>query len=128
MANKKTPTAVELEFMEVVWAEGEVTADDVQKALRKRGRKLADGSVRKVLGILLEKGQLTRRKEGRFFFYRAKTKPQRTKANIVRDVVDRVFRGSAPRMVASLFESRDISDDDLEQIKRLIAEHEKERE
>ena len=48
----RTLTEVELEFMDVVWDEGEVTTDAVQNALRSRGRPLSDGSVRKVLSIL----------------------------------------------------------------------------
>ena len=60
----RTLTEVELEFMQILWAEGEASTEDVQEALRRRGRELADGSVRKVLAILIDKGYATRRREG----------------------------------------------------------------
>jgi hypothetical protein len=56
MARRKTRTLteVELEFMQAVWAaDREVTTEDVLDALRRQGRELAGGSVRKVLSILL---------------------------------------------------------------------------
>ncbi len=67
MARRKsrTLTEVELEFMLVVWEAGEVTTEDVLAALRRQGRHLSDGSVRKVLGILLAKGYLSRKPVGR---------------------------------------------------------------
>ena len=51
MARRISPTftEVELEFMRIVWPAGEVTTEDVLTALRKRGRDLSDGSVRKIL-------------------------------------------------------------------------------
>ena len=127
MARKSsdTLTTVELEFMEVLWADGEQNSDAVQRSLARKGRDLTDGSVRKMLQILLEKGQLTRRREGRSFLYTAKSQARHAKGRMVRDLVQRVFRGSAPRLVASLFETQKVSDRDLAEIKRLIAEHEK---
>ena len=126
-SSSKTLTTVELEFMEVLWAHGEQSSDDVLQALAQIGRELSDGSVRKMLQILLEKGQLTRRRDGRFFLYTAKSQARQAKGRIVRDLVQRVFRGSAPRMVASLFETQKVSDRDLAEIKRLIADHERGR-
>ena len=49
-------TEVELEFMQVIWSRGKVTTEDVRNALRHEGRHLSDGSIRKVLSILVKKG------------------------------------------------------------------------
>ncbi len=67
MARRKsrTLTEVELEFMQIVWEAGDVTPDNVLEQLRRQGRDLADGSVRKILSILVTKGYLSRRPEGR---------------------------------------------------------------
>ena len=65
-----TFTEVELEFMQVIWAAGEVSTDHVLEVLKGRGRNLSDGSIRKVLSILVQKGHLTRRREGRAFLYK----------------------------------------------------------
>ena len=72
MARRKSPTftEVELEFMRIIWPAGEVSTEDVRAALEKHGRDLSDGSVRKILSILITKGHLTRRPEGRGFVYK----------------------------------------------------------
>ena len=69
-ARKRTPTAVELEFLHVLWSKGEATTEDVMSALADEGRPLADGTVRKMLSILMDKGFVTRRKQGRGYVYR----------------------------------------------------------
>ena len=105
----KTLTEVELEFMQVVWEKGEVTTTDVQEALRRQGRNLSDGSVRKVLSILINKGHLTRRPQGRGFVYKATVPQGQANRKMVQDLVKRAFQGSSALMVASLFEGRPLT-------------------
>ena len=128
MARRKsrTLTEVELEFMKVVWEKGEVTTEDVLDALRSQGRELADGSVRKVLSILVAKGYVTRRRTGRAFLYRAKVQEGEANRSMLRDLLRRAFGGSAALMVAALLDTRAVRQEDIEEIKRLIAEREQE--
>ena len=119
-------TDVELEFMRVLWDVGEAGTDDILKALRKSGKRVSDGTVRKMLAILMDKGYATRRPEGRGFVYRAKVPADRAGRNLVGDLLKRAFGGSAALMVAALLDARDVDDEDLAEIKRLIAEREKE--
>ncbi len=128
MGRRKSPTftEVELEFMQVIWAAGEVSTDHVQEVLNERGRNLSDGSIRKVLSILIEKGHLTRRREGRAFLYKPKVREGQAHRKMVQDLVKRAFGGSAGLMVAALFDSNALNERDLKDIKRLIAKHEKE--
>jgi predicted transcriptional regulator len=124
----KTFTEVELEFMQVIWAAKEVSTEDVQVALQKQGRDLSDGSVRKVLSILVQKGHLTRRRQGRGFLYAPRVLEDKANQRMVRDLVKRAFGGSASLMIAALFDDRAVSKRDIAEIKRLIAEAEKEAE
>ncbi len=123
-----TFTEVELEFMQVVWAAGEVSTDHVLEVLKGRGRNLSDGSIRKVLSILVDKGHLTRRRDGRAFLYKPTAHKGQADRKMVQDLLKRAFDGSASLMVAALFDSKDINERDLKEIKRLIAKHEKEEE
>lgn len=120
----RTLTEVELEFMHVIWASGETTSEKVRMALREQGRDLADGSVRKILSILLAKGYLSRYKDGREFVYSAAVPEEQAKASMLADLLKRAYGGSAALLVASLFDSRQIRKKDLQQIRRLIAERE----
>ena len=125
MARKaKTFTEVELEFMHVIWEAGEVGTEDVQKALRGIGRPLSDGSVRKILSILLEKGHLTRRKVSHRFLYKATIPQEKAGINMVQDLLQRGFQGSPSLMMSALLESRTVSKRDLKRIQKLIAEYE----
>ena len=74
MARRKssTFTEVELEFMNIIWEHDEVSTEDIQKFLEENDRYLTDGSIRKILSILMTKGHLERRKMGRRFYYKAK--------------------------------------------------------
>lgn len=128
MARRKasTFTEVELEFMHVVWESGEVSTEDVQRVLRRSGRGLSDGSVRKVLSILVKKGHLTRRKAGRSFLYKAKIPQKKANIKMVQDLLKRGFRGSPSLMVAALLENRALGKRDLKKIQELITKYEKE--
>ena len=127
MARRKsrTLTEVELEFMQIVWQGGEVTPEDVLEQLRRQGRSLSDGSVRKILSILVTKGYLSRRPEGRTFRYRAEVPKGRANRSMLMDLVNRAFAGSPALMVAALLDSPKVSDTDLKKIKQLISEREK---
>ncbi len=122
----RTFTEVELEFMQVVWAAGEVSTNHVQEVLDGRGRNLSDGSIRKILSILVKKGHLTRRREGRAFLYKPKVREGQANRKMVQDLVKRAFGGSAALMVAALIDSNPLNERDLKDIKRLIAKPEKE--
>ncbi len=128
MGRRKSPTftEVELEFMQVIWAAGEVSTDHVLEVLKGRGRHLSDGSIRKILSILVKKGHLTRRREGRAFLYKPKIREGQANRKMVQDLVKRAFGGSTALMVAALLDSNPLNERDLKEIKRLIAKHEKE--
>ena len=121
----RTLTEVELEFMQVVWPAGGVTPQQVQNILKGQGRPLSDGSVRKILAILVRKGYLKRKREGRAFLYKPVVPPDRANRSMVLDLLKRAFGGSAALMVATLLDAEAVTQKDVEQIKKLIAEREK---
>ena len=130
MARRKasTYTEVELEFMHVVWESGEVGTEEVQRVLQRSGRELSDGSIRKVLSILVKKGHLTRRKTGRSFLYKAKIPQKKANIKMVQDLLKRGFRGSPSLMMAALLESRTVNKRDMKRIQQLIAKYERQSE
>lgn len=119
-----TFTEVELEFMQLIWEQGETTTEEMQRALKDQGRELADGSIRKIFSILIEKGHLDRRKEGRGYVYFPKTVRQEGRSTMLRDLLDRAFEGSVPTLVAALLGEKDVSQKDLRTIREMIERHE----
>ncbi len=119
-----TFTEVELEFMHIIWEKGEVSTDDMLNTLKKRGRNLSDGSIRKILSILQTKGHVVRRRFGRSYIYRAKVERDMAQRSMVQDLLKRAFHGSISLMVAALFDRETIDDEELNEVKKLIKEHE----
>ena len=122
----RTLTEVELEFMQVIWGAGEVTTEDVMEALAAQGRDLSDGSVRKMLSILLTKGYLTRRREGRSFLYKPTVEKAQATRRMAVDLLERAFGGRAALMVAAMMESSDVRTQDIAEIRQLIDEQKQE--
>jgi BlaI family penicillinase repressor len=120
-----TPTALELEILQVVWELGEGTVEGIRTALGDRGRPLAPPSIRTMLAILQEKGYVTRGKVSRAHVYRALLSEEKTKKRILADIVERAFAGSAADLVAALVRAEMVSDEELRQIRQLIEEHDR---
>ena len=107
--------------MKIVWELKSVTVRDVYEALRER-RKIAYTTVMTMMNILEQKQHLKKRRSERAYVYQpARPKKQVVKA-MVEDFVNRVFNGSARPLLLHLVEDRRLSEDDLEQIRRMIRE------
>ena len=120
-----TLTKVELEFMKIIWNKKEITSGNIQAALAEQGRHIVDGAVRRILLILMGKGYLFRRQKGKGFLYRAKVPKKQAFAAFFQDLRKRAFDGSGSLMIASLFDSLEVSADEMNEIKRLIEERER---
>lgn len=122
MARRKTRTLteLELEIMQVVWKQQEAAVEDIRRAFKAMGKPLALPSIRTMLGILQEKGYVTRRADGRRFVYRARVAQEAARESILKDLLDRAFDGSALDLVAALIDTRLVSKKDIDEVTRLI--------
>src|ERR1051326_6263351 len=87
-------TPLELEIMNVLWVRGPATVAAVQEALP-GSRRLASTTVKTMLDILYQKGKAKRTLKGRACEYAPAVTRQRAARTAVRDVIDRLFGGSA---------------------------------
>jgi len=127
MPRRKTKTLTELELaiMQILWRKGEATVPEMQEALAAEGKPLAGPSVRTMLAILQDKGYAARRQDGRGFVYSAAVEKGEADRRILKDILDRAFKGSAAGLVAALVNARMVSKTDLERARQLIEEREK---
>ena len=101
------PTQLELEILKVLWSESPLPVRDVQARLEEKAeRPLAHSSVITILNIMVRKGYLKRRKEGKAFFFSPKIEKDAVSRRLVGDLLGRVFEGSATAMVLNLMENR----------------------
>jgi predicted transcriptional regulator len=120
-SRKPVLTAQELEIMKIVWRSGASTVRGVYEDLLGR-RKIAYTTVMTMMNILEQKGYLKKTQKDRAYVYQA-TRPQKQVIRgMVREFVDRVFNGSAEPLLLHLVEDRRLSENDLDEIRRLMRE------
>jgi len=116
------PTPGELEVLKVLWERGPSTVREVMEVLNETRRR-AYTSVMSLLGVMTEKGLLTREPKGRAYVYRAKVGREKTLGQMVDDLLGRAFEGSASTLVARLLDQSSPSPEELEEIRRTLAEY-----
>jgi BlaI family penicillinase repressor len=117
------PTASELEILRVLWARGPSTVREVHEALSEQ-KELGYTTVLKLLQIMTTKGTVRRNEEQRAHVYEACQPEADTKRQLVGDVLQRVFEGSASELMIHALEGRRTSKKELEELRRLLDEYE----
>lgn len=110
-------TDLQQAVLEVIWAGGEATAEQVREGLLPT-RPLKDSSVRTVLRRLEARGYLSHRVEGKTFVYRAEQPPASIAASAVRRIIDRFWAGSTERFLVGMVDEEVLSVEDLERLAR----------
>ncbi|MGH9672624.1 MAG: BlaI/MecI/CopY family transcriptional regulator [Bryobacteraceae bacterium] len=119
MQRRQALGAQELEILKIVWSRATATVRDVYEALLDR-RKVAYTTVMTMMNILERKGYLKRSLQDRAYVYRAAKPQKQVLRGMVRDFVDRVFNGAAEPLLVHLVEDRRLSEQDLEEVRRMI--------
>ena len=120
MARSKSEnlTPLELEIMNVLWAEGPATVQTVQQHLP---RELAYTTVQTMLNVLHRKGRVKRQLKDRAYVYRPVLSRQKAVSQAIGDMLDRFFGGSADSLVLSLVETRHLTPENLARVQELVA-------
>ena len=122
LSKKPVLTSQELEIMKVVWRSGASTVRGVYETLLEH-RKIAYTTVMTMMNILEQKGYLKKSQKDRAFTYQATRPQQQVIRGMVREFVDRVFNGSAEPLLLHLLEDRRVSDQDFDEIRRMLREN-----
>ena len=117
------PTASELEILRVLWERGPSTVREVHEALREK-KDLGYTTVLKLLQIMTVKGTVRRNEEQRAHVYEACQPATETKRQLVGDVLQRLFEGSASELMIHALEGRRTSKKELDELRRLLDEYE----
>lgn len=126
MARNKLPkpTEAELAILQVLWERGPSTVREVTEALQKQ-RGTGYTTALKLLQIMIEKGLVVRDESRWSHVYEVAVPAEETQRQLVRDLLDRAFRGSAQQLVVQALSARRASREELGEIRRLIDELEK---
>jgi predicted transcriptional regulator len=120
------PTDAELDILRILWAQGPSTVRDVHGTLEKE-RTIGYTTVLKLMQIMAEKGLVERDERERAHVYKAALAEEQTQKQLVRDLVERAFGGSATKLVVQVLAAEKASAEDIRQMRALLEEFERER-
>ncbi len=125
MARKKTlgPTDRELAILGVLWDRGPSTVREVHEALQ-QDEETGYTTTLKLMQIMVDKGLLVREDGGRRHIYRPTVSEERTQKELIGDLLDRVFAGSAEKLVLRALSAKKVSSKELKRIRQMLDEME----
>ena len=117
-AARRKPTDAELILLRVLWDRGPSTVRQIVEVL---GRDTGYTTALKLLQIMTEKGLVRRDESERTHVYEAAYTEDETQKQLVSDLLDRAFGGSAAKLVLQALAARKASPEELAEIRKLIA-------
>ena len=118
------PTDAELAILRVLWRLGPSTVRQVQEILNQE-RETGYTTVLKLMQIMTEKGLVKRDETDRSHVYQARLKEEQTQRQLVDDLLERAFGGSARQLVMQALSGKRTSAKELAQIRKLLDELER---
>ena len=117
------PTSAELEILQILWKHGPSTVRFVNEVLNEK-RRVGYTTTLKIMQIMAGKGLVIRDESQRAHIYAACPTVEQTQKQILADLIDRAFNGSASRLVMQALSTRQASGEELAEIRRLLDEME----
>ncbi len=113
------PTEAELAILQVLWERGPSTVRLVQDQLAS-SRGTGYTTSLKLMQIMFEKGLLLRDDSNRSHIYSAATSRQTTQRQIIGQLLDQVFEGSAQQLILQALSAKKSSRAERDEIRKLI--------
>lgn len=113
------PTESELEILKVLWDKGAATVREVHEVLSVY-KDSGYTTTLKLLQIMHEKGIVTRDDSNKTHIYKANVDKEKTQQQMLGKMVDALFGGSASQLVIQALGSSQPSNEELEEIQKLL--------
>jgi predicted transcriptional regulator len=117
--SRRKPTDAELAILRVLWTRGPSTVRDVAEAM---GREGAYTTILKLMQIMTDKGLVKRDDSARTHVYKATSSQDQTQKQLVTDLLNKVFAGSAAKLVLQALDAGKTSPEELAEIRKLLDE------
>lgn len=118
--SRRKPTDAELAILRVLWTRGPSTVREVAEAM---GREGAYTTVLKLMQIMTDKGLVKRDDSTRSHVYTAASSEDKTQKQLVTELLDKVFAGSAAKLVLQALDVAKASPEELAEIRKLLDAH-----
>jgi BlaI family transcriptional regulator, penicillinase repressor len=117
------PTDAELAILRVLWERGPSTVREVWEELNPE-QGTGYTTVLKIMQIMFEKGLVARDDTTRSHVYRTARSQEQTQREVVGHLLERVFSGSAPKLVMQALSAKRATRAELAEIRKLLDEME----
>jgi predicted transcriptional regulator len=117
--NTRRPTDAELTILQVLWDRGPSTVREVYKILA-GDKSIGYTTVLKLMQIMTDKGLVERDENCRPQLYQPCLPREQTERQLIKDLADRAFGGSAKRLVMQALQAKKASPNELAQIEKLL--------
>jgi predicted transcriptional regulator len=114
------PTDFELEILSVLWARGDSLIRDIHEALLPSKPDLSRATVAKIMDVMIGKGFIEQISDRRPLYFRAILSQAPTQKSLVRDLLDRVFKGSPTHLVLQALSTKRASREERERIRQML--------
>ena len=114
---RRKPTDAELAILAVLWSRGPSTVRQIAEHM---GREAGYTTILKLLQIMTEKRLVVRDEAARTHIYHAAYTQDQTQRQLVTDLLERAFDGSAAKLVLQALAGRKTSPEELAEIKKLL--------
>lgn len=121
--NLPRPTDAELEILRVLWKLGPSTVREVYDEL-KEDKGVGYTTILKFMQIMTEKGLVSRNEDQRAHLYEAVIPRESTQQQLVDDLLERAFGGSALQLVMQALSSKPATAGEIKEIRRMLDEYE----
>ena len=115
------PTEVELQILRILWEQAPATARQIHNQLTEV-RDTNYSTTVKMLSVMLEKNLVRRDETVRPQVFRPAAAQQRTQQRMLKDLIHKVYDGSAGSLVLHALASQKASPEELAEIRRVLDE------
>jgi BlaI family penicillinase repressor len=117
--NYPEPTESELEILQILWQKGSATVREVHEVLEKQ-KDVGYTTTLKLMQIMVEKGIVDRDTSKRIHIYKPLIPQSSVENNLINKLRQKIFRGSASRLVIGALSSEPVTEEELEEIREFL--------
>jgi predicted transcriptional regulator len=116
----RKPTNAEVAILRVLWSRGPSTVREVARVM---GREATYTTILKLMQNMTDKELVRRDESSRTHVYTAARPEEQTQRQLVTDLLERVFDGSATKLVMQALAAANTSPKEVAEIRKLLEKH-----
>lgn len=118
---RRNVTESEYELMKILWrADAPMMIGEIYKELPDTEHKWSKNTVATLLVRLAEKGVIAYDTKGKYHYYYAVLREEDYRMSETKSFLSKLFGGSVRNMMAALYENKELSNDDIDELRKLF--------